>query len=285
MRRSPDAGVVLINVLVILSIASIVVFLMLSSQEVSLRRAQSMAASTAADALVRGAETSAVTALRRDLLEAAESDNYAEPWAQIAQDEAGLTTGRFSVTIRDAQAKLNLTRLASGAQTEVQALVRLLTELDIDRSDGARLAAEIASRPGLTSISDLRSVAPDTIALLQPYVDFLPQLATVNLNTADPLLLQAVLNNRAAALRLQRRRDSAGFITVDDVLTVGAVVPAMAGFTSQNFDVTSVAEVDGLTLEMTSRISRSKTIDGIFVGVIRRAYGVPRNTVPNIPPR
>ena len=56
MTRDRDAGVVLINVLVILSIASIVVFLMLTSQDVSLRRAQSMAAATTADALARGAE-------------------------------------------------------------------------------------------------------------------------------------------------------------------------------------------------------------------------------------
>lgn len=283
--RSTDAGVVLINVLVILSIASIVVFLMLSSQEVSLQRAQAMSAATAAEALARGGEASAVTALRRDMDDAPETDNYAESWAQVAQSEADLATGRFSVTIRDAQAKLNLTRLASGGLSEVATLLRVLDALEIDKAQGARMAAEIAARPGLSSLSDLRSVAPATIKALSPYLDFLPPLATLNINTADPILLTAVLNNRSAALRLERMRANAGLLTSDDLTRVGAVLPPMAGFTSSNFDTEILAEVDGITLRLNSRITRGQDYRGKHVGVSRRSYGVPGNTVPAIPPR
>ncbi|EEB86017.1 general secretion pathway protein GspK [Roseobacter sp. GAI101] len=283
MKRDRDAGIVLINVLVILSIASIVVFLMLTSQEVSLRRAQSMAAATAADALARGAEASAVTALRRDMVTAADTDNYTEAWAQVAQQEAGLSTGRFSVTIRDAQAKLNLTRLAGGAQVEVEALLRVLAELEISRADGARIAAEIASRPGLKNLSDLRGISPETITALSPYVDFLPATATLNLNTAAPLLLRAVLNNRSAALRLESRRTGAGVLTPQDLDRVGAVRPALAGFTSQNFDIDILAEVDDITVNLRSRIVRRESFAGRSVVVTRRAFGVPVNTVPAIP--
>lgn len=283
MKRDRDAGVVLINVLVILSTASIVVFLMLTSQEISLRRAQSMAAATAADALARGAEASAVTALRRDMVTAPDTDNYTEAWAQVAQQEAGLLTGRFSVAIRDAQAKMNLTRLAGGAQAEVQALLRILDELEISRVDGARIAAEIASRPGLKNLSDLRGISPETINALSPYVDFLPATATLNLNTAAPLLLRAVLNNRSAALRLESRRTGAGVLTPQDLERVGAVRPALAGFTSQNFDIDILAEVDGITVNLRSRIVRMESFAGRSVVVTRRAFGVPLNTVPTIP--
>ncbi|HDZ83130.1 MAG TPA: hypothetical protein ENH56_18110 [Roseobacter sp.] len=283
MKRDCDGGVVLINVLVILSIASIVVFLMLTSQDVSLRRAQSMAAATAADALARGAEASAVTALRRDMINAPDTDNYAEPWAQVAQQEAGLSTGRFSVTIRDAQAKLNLTRLAGGAQVEVEALLRVLAELEISRADGARIATEIAGRPGLKNLSDLRSISPETVNALSPYVDFLPATATINLNTAAPLLLRAVLNNGSAALRLESMRKSAGLLTPQDLDRVGAVQPALAGFTSQNFDIDIFAEVDDITVNLHSRIARLESFAGRSVVVTRRAYGVPLNTVPAIP--
>tara|TARA_R110000796_G_scaffold49077_5_gene117465 strand:- start:141 stop:998 length:858 start_codon:yes stop_codon:yes gene_type:complete len=283
MKRDCDGGVVLINVLVILSIASIVVFLMLTSQDVSLRRAQSMAAATAADALARGAEASAVTALRRDMVNAPDTDNYAEPWAQVAQQEAGLSTGRFSVTIRDAQAKLNLTRLAGGAQVEVEALLRVLAELEISRADGARIATEIAGRPGLKNLSDLRSISPETVNALSPYVDFLPATATINLNTAAPLLLRAVLNNGSAALRLESMRKSAGLLTPQDLDRVGAVQPALAGFTSQNFDIDIFAEVDDITVNLHSRIARLESFAGRSVVVTRRAYGVPLNTVPAIP--
>ena len=283
MKRDCDGGVVLINVLVILSIASIVVFLMLTSQDVSLRRAQSMAAATAADALARGAEASAVTALRRDMINAPDTDNYAEPWAQVAQQEAGLSTGRFSVRIRDAQAKLNLTRLAGGAQVEVEALLRVLAELEISRADGARIATEIAGRPGLKNLSDLRSISPETVNALSPYVDFLPATATINLNTAAPLLLRAVLNNGSAALRLESMRKSAGLLTPQDLDRVGAVQPALAGFTSQNFDIDIFAEVDDITVNLHSRIARLESFAGRSVVVTRRAYGVPLNTVPMIP--
>ena len=283
MIRQRDAGVVLINVLVILSIASIVVFLMLTSQDVSLRRAQSMAAATAADALARGAEASAVTALRRDMINAPDTDNYAEPWAQIAQQEAGLSTGRFSVRIRDAQAKLNLTRLAGGAQVEVEALLRVLAELEISRADGIRIAAEIAGRPGLKNLSDLRSISAETINALSPFVDFLPATATLNLNTAAPLLLRAVLNNRSAALRLESMRGSAGLLTPKDLERVGAVQPALTGFTSQNFDIDILAEVDDIVVNLHSRIARQESFAGQSVVVTRRAYGVPLNTVPMIP--
>ena len=283
MIRQRDAGVVLINVLVILSIASIVVFLMLTSQDVSLRRAQSMAAATAADALARGAEASAVTALRRDMINAPDTDNYAEPWAQIAQQEAGLSTGRFSVRIRDAQAKLNLTRLAGGAQVEVEALLRVLAELEISRADGIRIAAEIAGRPGLKNLSDLRSISAETINALSPFVDFLPATATLNLNTAAPLLLRAVLNNRSAALRLESMRGSAGLLTPKDLERVGAVQPALTGFTSQNFDIDILAEVDDIVVNLHSRIARQQSFAGQSVVVTRRAYGVPLNTVPMIP--
>ena len=283
MIRQRDAGVVLINVLVILSIASIVVFLMLTSQDVSLRRAQSMAAATAADALARGAEASAVTALRRDMINAPDTDNYAEPWAQVAQQEAGLSTGRFSVRIRDAQAKLNLTRLAGGAQVEVEALLRVLAELEISRADGIQIAAEIAGRPGLKNLSELRSISAETINALSPFVDFLPATATLNLNPAAPLLLRAVLNNRSAALRLESMRGSAGLLTPKDLERVGAVQPALTGFTSQNFDIDILAEVDDIVVNLHSRIARQESFAGQSVVVTRRAYGVPLNTVPMIP--
>jgi len=282
--RQTDTGVVLINVLVILAIASVVVFLMLSSQEQSLQRAQTMAQTTTANALARGAEASAVTALRRDMLKAPETDNYAESWAQVDQQQATLAVGTLTVTLRDAQAKLNLTRLAGGAQNEVQALLRVLAELNISRAEGAGIAAEIAARPGLKTLSDLQGIAPATRTQLDPYVGFLPSQAQLNLNTADPLLLRAVLNNNSAALRLVQRRSAKGLLTAEDITLVGAAVPGMAGFTSQNFDVQTVVKINDLTLTLTSRVQRSQNLAGQSVRVVSRAYGVPLNSVPPLPP-
>lgn len=281
--RHGEAGVVLINVLVILSIAAVVVFIMLSSQEDALGRARIQSASAAAEALARGAESSAITALRRDMATAPDTDHYGEPWAQVGQTQADLALGRLSVGIRDAQSRLNLARLRTRAVSDVQSFLRIIAELGIDPALGARIAAEIAARPGLSSLSDLRGVSPATLAQIAPYMDFLPDDAPVNLNTVDPVVLRAVLNNRSAALRLEQRRAGAGFLTIDDLTRVGAVRPAGAGFTSQVFDVEIVAEVDDVVVRLLSRIERRQSFAGSRVVVTRRSFGIPLNAVPDIP--
>jgi hypothetical protein len=95
--------------------------------------------------------------------------------------------------------------------------------------------------------------------------------------------LRAVLNNRSAALRLESRRTGVGLLTPQDLDRVGAVRPALAGFTSQNFDIDILAEVDGISVNLRSRIARRESFVGRNVFVTRRAYGVPLNTVPAIP--
>jgi len=64
---------------------------------------------------------------------------------------------------------------------------------------------------------------------------------------------------------------------------VGAVQPALTGFTSQNFDIDILAEVDDIVVNLHSRIARQESFAGQSVVVTRRAYGVPLNTVPMIP--
>ena len=95
--------------------------------------------------------------------------------------------------------------------------------------------------------------------------------------------MRAVLNNGSAALRLESMRKSAGLLTPQDLDRVGAVQPALAGFTSQNFDIDIFAEVDDITVNLHSRIARLESFAGRSVVVTRRAYGVPLNTVPAIP--
>lgn len=282
-NRTRDRGVVLINVLVILSIAAIVVFLMLRSQEISLSRAQLQSATSAADALVRGAEASAISALRRDLAAASETDHYGEAWAAIAQEDVSLSIGRFSVQLVDAQSRMNLSRLREGALGEVEILLRLLAELNLPRGTAERIAAEVIARPGLTRLTDLRATSASTIAAITPFVDFLGSDRTLNLNTADPVLLRAAFNNRSAASRLVQRRESRGFLTPEDLTQVGAVRPPSAGFTSDTFDMEAVAEVDGIALRLNSRILRGQSGAGPFVRVVRRQYGVPLSGISPVP--
>ena len=105
---------ILVNVLVALALGAALVTLMLTSQDDAIDRARRAGAAAQAEALALGAETSVLVALRRDMVEAPETDSYGEPWAQAAQAEVELETGRFAVTIHDAQAGLDLNGLRDG---------------------------------------------------------------------------------------------------------------------------------------------------------------------------
>lgn len=140
MRREPEDGVILVNVLVILALTAGIVALMFGERDSARERVVGMADAARAEALALGAEASVIAELRRDLEIAPETDHFGEPWAQIAQEEARLATGRFSVTIRDAQRKYDINRLAGGGLGPVTTLARLLEEVD----QPTDLAAQIA---------------------------------------------------------------------------------------------------------------------------------------------
>ena len=98
MTRRRDGGVVLINVLVLLGLAASVVYLMLSLGDLSIARSQRFSEAGQALALIRGGEQSAITALRRDMLEGPGTDHAGESWARIGHDafrsRAGASSSR-----------------------------------------------------------------------------------------------------------------------------------------------------------------------------------------------
>ncbi|MEL6915790.1 MAG: type II secretion system protein GspK [Pseudomonadota bacterium] len=271
MRRQLEEGVVLVNVLVILAIAATVIFLMLQTQDIATDRGQRLSAASAAEALARGAEASVVTALRRDLEEAPNTDHYGEAWA-TGQEAVALETGAFSLKVRDAQAKLDLGRLRAGQPADIEVFLRLFRALDLPAAELRRAALELAGRGGVSDIAELDSLSTRTREALAPHIDLLPKPATLNLNTASPLLLRAMMANPSAATRLLAIRDRTGRLDPDDFVRVGALVPLGAGLRSDVFDATILAEVDGVRVNLQSRIVRGATGELL---VMRRRFGAP----------
>ncbi|MGR3467236.1 MAG: hypothetical protein ACU0CI_05100, partial [Shimia sp.] len=237
MTRARERGVVLVNVLVILAIAATLIVLMLETQEIATDRGQRFSAASAAEALARGAEASVVASLRRDLEEAPATDHRGEAWA-TGQSEVTLQTGRFSVDVQDAQARLDLGRLRTGQPAEIEVFLRLFRTLDLPAEELRRAAFELAGRASVSDLRQLDSLSPRTRAALAPHIDILPRPAPVNLNTASPLVMGAVLNNRSATTRLLGLRDRAGVLTPEDFTRVGVLIPPGAGLTSSVFDAT-----------------------------------------------
>jgi general secretion pathway protein K len=284
MTRPSELGVILVNVLVALALCAALVSLMLTSQDGAIDRTQRAAAVAQAEAIALGAETSVLVALRRDMLEAPEADHYGEPWAQAAQTEISLETGRFAVQIQDAQARLDLNGLRAGGLAQVQTLFRLVAELELPPETADRIAAAMREEGPITRLGQIPGLDAESRAQLEPFVAFLPRPAPVNLNTADALLLGVLFQNRIAARRLSELRERNGALSPEDILSLGLVPSGTAGFQSDIWDVTILAEVDGVALSLTSRLVRQQGLGGGEVIVVSRQFGLrPADELPPLP--
>lgn len=254
MKR--DSGVILIQVLVVLAIGSAITVLMFTSQTPLLDRAGRSAAALQGEALTFGAEKSVVLALQRDMKTAPETDHYQEDWNAVAQSNVTLQTGTFSVAIVDVQSRFNLNILTEPGVVQSQIFLRLTRSLDLPDSVASVVAQHLASRGAVQTLDEITALDVTARATLAPHVVALPNAAQINLNTANATVIAAVLGNTAAARQLVKQRDKTGFMTPQDLRNAGVLVTNGAGFTSQFFDVTSRADVDGVSITLTSRIAR-----------------------------
>lgn len=284
MTRPRDSGMILVNVLVALALGAALVTLMLTSQDDAIDRARRAGAAAQAEALALGAETSVLVALRRDAEEAPETDHFGEPWAQAAQAEVELETGRFAVTIHDAQAGLDLNGLTAGGLAQAQDLARLVAELELPPETADRIAATMRERGPLLRLDQIEELDADTAARLAPFVSFLSRPGPVNLNTADPLLMGALLGNPTAARRLAALRERNGVLTRQDLLDLGLIPTGNVGFHSDNWDVSVLATVDDVSVTLTSRLVRENDAGRVEVIVAARRWGgLPAGHLPPLP--
>lgn len=257
--RNAEAGVVLINVLVILALTASVVYAMISLSELAITRSQRFSAAGQAQALISAGEASAITALRRDMIEAGQADHTGEAWAQIGQTPVPIEGGTFALRIEDAQAQFNLNSLQGSGALGLQILQRLVTALEMPPDVTARIAARLAQPAPLERLSDLVAEAgltPDEVALLADLVTVLPGSTPININTAPPDLLSALANNPVQARQLEGIRTRNGFLTPDDVTAVQLILPPGVGYASRFYWVTVTVEVDATRQTLRSLLQR-----------------------------
>lgn len=285
MTRGADEGIVLVNVLVILAIAAGLVLLMLNAQERALGRARLSSNVAQAEALALGAEASVLVALRRDMVEAPEADHLGEPWARSLQEEVRLETGNFSVTVSDVNALFDVNRLSERRLSDIRVLVGIAAALDLPEATATRIAAGLARDGKVARLSDLvrYGVSMEEIAILRPHLVALPEDGLVNLNTSGAVVLAALLGNPGAAGRLLRLREKTGYLTDADLAQAGVIRPPATAYTSNLWDVSALAEVDGATARLASRLLRRVSLRGRDVSVLARRFGVPEDQRPPLP--
>ena len=258
MTSRHDRGVTLLFVLVILALCSAVVVAMVTVSESSVRRTRMYDEAVAAGALVAAGETTAVIALRRDLLTGPDLDHAKEPWARTNQAEVAIADGRFSLTLTDAQGLYNLTNLGTEGVLAQQRLADILTALDLKADLRASIIAAAPAR-----LYDLRAVmSSDDLAKFATMVTVLPKATDVNINAAPAALLAVLLNNKVQARLLVARRARLGFVTPDDVASLGIILPAGVAYRSSFFDVTVTAQIGETVVTEQALIARQMQVGG-----------------------
>jgi general secretion pathway protein K len=240
---SGDRGIALLNALILVAaIAALAAGLMLRATA-SLERAQDLQISQQAALHLDAAALLLDSVLRDDWRRAPEIDHGGEPWARQpieAEIDRGTLTGQLS----DLQGRFNVNSLANATDTAAaRAFDRLLRRLGLPAALGPEIAgfvqprgpvraADYLDRPvpirlgagAVDRVEALRLVRGMTeghYARLAPYVAALAPGTPLNVNTALPEVLGAVLPAASPAdiARLVDERARAPFASTSDFTT------------------------------------------------------------------
>ena len=228
-RASSQAGMAVITAMLLVALAASVATFLLWRQQLWLRQVESFAARAQADALARGA----IEWKRR-----AGAGTSATPFAA-----AGVAT-----LVTDAQGLFNLNNLlraGKASEPDLAAFRRLLAILGLPETladallDGIDADSEttfpggaedldyLAMQPprrapnrllfDASSLGRIKGFTPETIARLAPYVSALPESTSINVNSAPPQVLRALIPelDEGAARAIVEERSRKPFDSLD----------------------------------------------------------------------
>ena len=259
-----EAGMILINVLMFVAIASGLVLLMIEREEVALDRALRTREAARALAVVRGGELSALTALARDAVQSPEADYRTEAWGALAERGTAIEGGRFDLAVADAQGRFNVNVLRIGEAADALLFARIGLAAGLDEQQVALAIALVRERGPLP---DLRPIAaaglpPEVVTRLQAMVTALPGTTAINLNAVGAELLAVLVDDPAKAAALIALRDRQGFLSRDDLTANEVVQPPGTGFRSDTFWVRTAATIGGTRQQGATLIQRVQTDAG-----------------------
>lgn len=259
-----EEGMILVNVLLFIAIASGILLLMISAEDSGLDRGMRMREAARAMAVARGGELSAVVALRRDAVVAPDNDNRAEPWAALSERGAPIEGGSFDLSIADAQDRFNINALMKPDPAALALLNRIAAAAGMTPEQVAP-AAEGVRRIG--PVSDLRPLAtlglgPAQLARLAGLLTALPYDSKINLNAASEDMIAVLIGDAFAARRVVALRERQGYLTAADLASLNVAMPAGAALTSNLFWVRTRVRIGDTSQQLTSLIARKEEMDG-----------------------
>lgn len=273
-RAVPDReqGMILVNVLMFVAIASGLVLLMISREELALDRGIRSREAARALAVARGGEVSALVALRRDAIDAPDSDDVSEPWARLSERGAPIEGGTFDLAISDAQGRFNINNIRSGQAGAVVLFQTIAHSVGVPDDKIVELIGLVRLTGPVTDLRPLRMAGIDAkvAARLERLVTALPGQTPINLNAADPELLMILMRDQAVVDRLVAIRKRQGFLTVKDLLDQNATLPWGTGFQSNTFWVRTRATIGGTSQQTATLIQRRPAGDSVEAVPVER---------------
>ena len=270
--RDGETGMILVNVLMFVAIASAMVLLMINREELALDRGLRMREAARALAVAKGGELSALVALRRDALVAANVDHVREPWAALAESGAPIEGGTFDLAIGDAEGRFNVNSLRTGEAASLLTCQAIAEAVGLPRDQAEQAIALVRTMGPITDLRPLRMAGfdPAVVARLQPLVTALPGRTTINLNAAPEPLLAILFRDPLAARRLIAIRDRQGFLTSKDLADAKLALPWGTSFRSSSFWVRTRATIGGTSQQTATLIRRVATDRGVEVMPVER---------------
>jgi len=272
---SDEDGMILINVLLFVAIASGILLLMISVEDGGLDRGLRMREALRAMAIARGGELSAVAALRRDALVAPDNDNRTEPWATLAERGAPIEGGSFDLAIADAQDRFNVNALMNPDAAALATLARIAAAAGVSPEQAAQ-AADAVRRFG--PVIDLRLLGAiglnqTQLVRLSGLLTALPYESRINLNAASEEMLAVLTGDAFAARRIVALRNQQGYITAADLASLDVAMPAGTGLTSNLFWLRTKVRIGETSQQLTSLIARKDMGAGKATLVVGRWTG------------
>ena len=253
-----EAGMILVNVLMMVAIAAGLVLLMINREGLALDRGLRTREASRALATIRGGELSAVVALRRDGDVSPGQDYPGEPWGALSESGAPIENGTFDLAISDAEGRFNVNNVRSGEAASLimfQTIARTvgLSDQDMDISiQMIRLAGPVTDLRPLASLG----LDPEVLARLERLVTALPGTTTINLNTADEEMLLLLFRDEFAVHRLIEQRKRRGYLTPADLIAEKLTIPWGTSFRSTTFWVRTRATIGGTSQQGATLLKR-----------------------------
>lgn len=270
--RGCESGVALVNVLTVVALGSAVLIAMTAVQDLSINRSRSYSEAAQAMEIAFAGEASAVAALRRDAIETPDLDHAAEAWGAIADREADIEGGTFTLSISDAQNRFNLRNIDEGALVSAQFVERMSEALEREPQRLERLAPGLSAAVEARDVSALVAFAKAMPEAEQLFTE-LPVPTDVNINAASELLLAALFANEAMARRVVALRERQGYVTGDDLRRLGVIPPPGTGFTSDFFRVRVAVEYGSVRQVLETLLWRQHDGSSVAVVPVQRRYG------------